>query len=340
MAHGRCPSRCCSRWRARRSTLARTAGLSPWKGGGFGMFSTTDDAGRRLVRVFVSAPERSEEIAIAPSLEDAAARAAVLPGDASSRAWRAGWSSASAGITARWRPSASRPGGSSTRPARWRRRHASCATSHTVWTRLLQPARDDVGVADSVLKLTAIILLLRPFDIWWVAPFALAAACLSLIVRGRQAGADHVAVSGGARGGPDRRSSGRSPTTTSTSWPTGAWRSDWRSSGPTPAATLATSSRWLLGAAFAMAVLWKAVLSRGLRGWPVLPRDAPDRRAVCRCVDGVWRPDAGSDGAEPQVPGALAGRRRAAGSARRSSSRRVCGCSRRWPPGAGWRSKR
>ena len=50
--------------------------------------------------------------------------------------------------------------------------------------RLLQPARDDVGVADSVLKLTAIILLLRPFDIWWVAPFVLAAACLSLITRG------------------------------------------------------------------------------------------------------------------------------------------------------------
>ena len=39
-------------------TLARTAGLSPWKGGGFGMFSTTDDAGRRRVRVFVSAAER------------------------------------------------------------------------------------------------------------------------------------------------------------------------------------------------------------------------------------------------------------------------------------------
>ena len=62
-------------------TLARTAGLSPWKGGGFGMFSTTDDAGRRHVRVFVSAPERSEEIAITPSLEDAAVRAAVLPSD-------------------------------------------------------------------------------------------------------------------------------------------------------------------------------------------------------------------------------------------------------------------
>ena len=63
--------------------FARTAGLSPWKGGGFGMFSTTDDAGRRHVRVFVSAPERSEEIAISPSLEDAARRAAVLPTDAS-----------------------------------------------------------------------------------------------------------------------------------------------------------------------------------------------------------------------------------------------------------------
>jgi hypothetical protein len=62
-------------------TLVRTAGLSPWKGGGFGMFSTTDDAGRRRVRVFVTAADRSEEIAMTPSLEDAATRAAVLPSD-------------------------------------------------------------------------------------------------------------------------------------------------------------------------------------------------------------------------------------------------------------------
>ena len=62
--------------------LATTAGLSPWKGGGFGMFSTTDDGGRRYVRIFVTAPERSEEISIASSLEDAARRAAVLPRDA------------------------------------------------------------------------------------------------------------------------------------------------------------------------------------------------------------------------------------------------------------------
>jgi hypothetical protein len=63
-------------------TLARTSNLSPWKGGGFGMFSTTDDAGRRSVRIYVSAAERSEEITIAPSIEDAARRAAVLPTDA------------------------------------------------------------------------------------------------------------------------------------------------------------------------------------------------------------------------------------------------------------------
>jgi hypothetical protein len=61
--------------------LARTVGLSAWKGGGFGMFSTTDDAGRRRVRIYVTGPDRSEEIELAPSLEDAARRAAVLPGD-------------------------------------------------------------------------------------------------------------------------------------------------------------------------------------------------------------------------------------------------------------------
>jgi hypothetical protein len=61
--------------------LATTAGLTPWKGGGFGMFSTTDDGGRRYVRIFVSAAERSEEITLSPSLQDAARRAAVLPGD-------------------------------------------------------------------------------------------------------------------------------------------------------------------------------------------------------------------------------------------------------------------
>ena len=61
--------------------LTRASNLSPWKGGGFGMFSTTDDAGKRHVRIVVEATDRSEEIEIAPSLADAADRAAVLPTD-------------------------------------------------------------------------------------------------------------------------------------------------------------------------------------------------------------------------------------------------------------------
>jgi hypothetical protein len=59
--------------------LARGASLTPWKGGGFGMFSTNDHAGHRMLRITVTARERSEEIAISPSLEYAAARAAMLP---------------------------------------------------------------------------------------------------------------------------------------------------------------------------------------------------------------------------------------------------------------------
>jgi len=58
-----------------------------------------------------------------------------------------------------------------------------------VWTRLPRPVHgehgehDEHGVPDSVLTLTAIILLLRPLDVWWMAPFVLAAACLSLLSR-------------------------------------------------------------------------------------------------------------------------------------------------------------
>ena len=52
-----------------------------------------------------------------------------------------------------------------------------------MWTRLLRPAGDEGGVPDSVLTLTAIILLLRPLDFSWVAPLVLAAACLSLVLR-------------------------------------------------------------------------------------------------------------------------------------------------------------
>jgi hypothetical protein len=56
------------------------AALTPWKGGGFGMFSTNDHAAHRTIRITVTARDRSEEIAISPSLRDAADRAAMLPG--------------------------------------------------------------------------------------------------------------------------------------------------------------------------------------------------------------------------------------------------------------------
>ena len=62
-------------------TVGRAWGLSPWKGGGFGMFSTLDARPFRYLRVYVTAPERSEELAIPASLEDVAASAEVLPTD-------------------------------------------------------------------------------------------------------------------------------------------------------------------------------------------------------------------------------------------------------------------
>jgi len=129
-----------------------------------------------------------------------------------------------------------------------------------VWTRLLRPASDEGGVPDSVLTLTALILLLRPLDVWWLAPWALAAACLSLVARPvRRAPLTWflIALLVAAR--------------VVVVWPL----SDnhiyllayWclaiglALSSPIPAATLSASSRWLLGAAFGLAVLWKAVLS-------------------------------------------------------------------------------
>ena len=59
--------------------LSLTAGLSPWKGGGFGMFASNDGLAFRSVRVVVDAPSRSEEILIPPSLVPAAAAAATFP---------------------------------------------------------------------------------------------------------------------------------------------------------------------------------------------------------------------------------------------------------------------
>ena len=62
--------------------LALGGGLTPWKGGGFGMFSTLDHGAYRGVDVVIDAPARSEALEIPASLEELAARAAAYPGDA------------------------------------------------------------------------------------------------------------------------------------------------------------------------------------------------------------------------------------------------------------------
>lgn len=62
--------------------LAHVAMLSPWKGGGFGMFATLDGRPFRYARLFVRAPGRSEELSVPPSLEDLAASAEILPANA------------------------------------------------------------------------------------------------------------------------------------------------------------------------------------------------------------------------------------------------------------------
>jgi hypothetical protein len=59
--------------------LAHTVALTPWKGGGFGMFSTLDHSGYRGVDVIVEGPDRSEQLTIPESLDVAAARAAACP---------------------------------------------------------------------------------------------------------------------------------------------------------------------------------------------------------------------------------------------------------------------
>jgi hypothetical protein len=59
--------------------LVKVADLSPWKGGGFGMFATTDGTAFRYVRLFVDAPGRSEEMNVTESLEMEAVRAQLFP---------------------------------------------------------------------------------------------------------------------------------------------------------------------------------------------------------------------------------------------------------------------
>jgi hypothetical protein len=59
--------------------LARAHDLSPWKGGGFGMFSTTDAGRQRDLRVYLVEPGRVRPVAIPAPLDELALRAAALP---------------------------------------------------------------------------------------------------------------------------------------------------------------------------------------------------------------------------------------------------------------------
>jgi hypothetical protein len=128
-----------------------------------------------------------------------------------------------------------------------------------MWNRWLRP-NPDAGVPDLALRLTAIILLLRPLDVWWVSGFALIGAGLSLLFdRIRRTPITWLVLSAliGVR--------------IVAVWPL----SDnhiyllayWclaiglALATRAPAAAMASSSRWLLGAAFTLAVIWKAFLS-------------------------------------------------------------------------------
>lgn len=59
--------------------LAYTVDLSPWLGGGFGMFSTMDDGVNRSLRVFLVRKGQEEEGALPAGLADLERRARVLP---------------------------------------------------------------------------------------------------------------------------------------------------------------------------------------------------------------------------------------------------------------------
>ena len=59
--------------------LAGSESLSPWSGGGFGMFSSTDSPGHRHLHAFVTNEGIRREVALPRDLEDAVLRSTTLP---------------------------------------------------------------------------------------------------------------------------------------------------------------------------------------------------------------------------------------------------------------------
>ncbi|MDH3686450.1 MAG: hypothetical protein OEP95_09495 [Myxococcales bacterium] len=61
--------------------LVHHANLSPWKGGGYGMFSTTDHGGFRTIRAFAVDGSSEQRLSIPPELRSDVLRALDLPSD-------------------------------------------------------------------------------------------------------------------------------------------------------------------------------------------------------------------------------------------------------------------
>jgi hypothetical protein len=66
--------------------LARTAELSPWLGGGFGMFASTDSAAQRHLHAWVIRPGSRRELEVPEALREELRRALALPTEARLRA--------------------------------------------------------------------------------------------------------------------------------------------------------------------------------------------------------------------------------------------------------------
>jgi len=62
--------------------LAHTAQLTPWKGGGYGMFSTTDHGGFRTLRAFALEPPGERRLRVPDELRNEVLRSLDLPTDA------------------------------------------------------------------------------------------------------------------------------------------------------------------------------------------------------------------------------------------------------------------
>jgi hypothetical protein len=66
--------------------LVETADLSPWFGGGFGMFASTDAGRARHLHAVVLRPGLEREVFVPDELQDLANRARTLPSDANLKA--------------------------------------------------------------------------------------------------------------------------------------------------------------------------------------------------------------------------------------------------------------